>query len=78
MKMSSKYYTILQKSIALRYPEFAGALMDIASGCLSSEKRDKLIDIITSELCAFGLSTDGEPTTYGKYLDDLISELLKL
>lgn len=78
MNMPSNYYSILKKILALRYPEYSYMLKRIDTSSLSLADRDKLVDIVVSELCALGLAADGEPTAYGKDLDNLISALLAL
>jgi hypothetical protein len=66
---------LLRHAASEHRSELLPLLSEIGRRLLTTEEREALRAVLSEELAAAGLDADGEPTGYGRRLDDLIGRL---
>ena len=67
---------LLRDIISRREPSAMEIVDLLGKAPLAEEEREWLREILSDELCEFGLKADDEPNDLGRRIDDLIGQLM--
>lgn len=75
MQLAESEQELLRHAVSEHRSELLPLLSGIGRRSLTTGEREALRAVLSEELAAGGLGGDGEPTGYGRRLDDLIGRL---